>query len=71
MGDDDSLATKASFTLTAAKLDLSDPLNATLEGVYLYVGEQGGARHLALLNRFGVQMYYIGIGANCAQCHTI
>lgn len=39
MGDDDSAATKASFTLTAAKLDLSDPLNATLVGVYLYIGE--------------------------------
>ena len=43
MGDDDSSATKASFTLTAAKLDLSDPLNATLAGVYLYIGEQGAA----------------------------
>ena len=39
MGDDSSSNTKASFTLTAAKLDLSDPLNATLVGVYLYVGE--------------------------------
>ena len=29
---------KASFTLTAAKLDFTDPLDAKLLGVYLYVG---------------------------------
>lgn len=41
MGDDGgSSPYKSSFTLTAAKLDLSDPLNATLAGVYLYVGER-------------------------------
>lgn len=40
MGDDGgSSPHKNSFTLTAAKLNLSNPLDAKLEGVYLYVGE--------------------------------
>jgi len=40
MGDDGSSSPyKNSFTLTAAKLNLSNPLDAKLEGVYLYVGE--------------------------------
>lgn len=40
MGDDSgSSPYKSSFTLTAAKLDLTDPLNAKLAGVYLYVGK--------------------------------
>ena len=39
MGDDSASGYKSSFTLTAAKLDLSNPLNATLVGVYLYVAD--------------------------------
>lgn len=42
MGDDGgSSPYKNSFTLTAAKLNLSNPLDAKLLGVYLYVGERG------------------------------
>ncbi len=47
MGDDGgSSPYKNSFTLTAAKLDLTDPLNAKLAGVYLYVGELPAQRSI-------------------------
>jgi hypothetical protein len=40
MGDDASSSPyKSSFMLTAAKLNLTDPLDAKLMGVYLYVGK--------------------------------
>lgn len=40
MGDDSSSsAYKSSFTLTAAKLNISNPMEPSLLGVYLYVGQ--------------------------------
>jgi hypothetical protein len=39
MGPSSSGSTQYSFTLTAVKLDVSDPLDAKVLGVYLYVGE--------------------------------
>lgn len=39
MGPSSSGSTQYSYTLTAVKLDVSDPLDAKVLGVYLYVGE--------------------------------